>query len=222
MTGPRWITEAEYATALTLYRGRPELWTAEGLAELLDLFGIVGAPRILFDLTFTTPGFPLDLVRPHVGRAFVYSFRPEFALPRDRWIALFEQIGYTLNGEAAPAPAEPVTLWRGCDQDFRDNLTWSPDRDVAVVFADRPGRYLYRVDVPPGRLLATMVEGTRGQPQCAARVKGLDKVREVLTDADRELAAEVRQGLDAAYAGATGDEAAHLEASRLVFGRWEK
>ncbi|MDX2340110.1 hypothetical protein NJC10_00240 [Micrococcus sp. M4NT] len=220
MTGPRWITEAEYATALTLYRGRPELWTAEGLAELLDLFGALGAPRTLNALA-NTPGFPLDLVRPHVAYAHAASYRPEYTLDRGSWIDLFRRIGFTFNGEPATLPTEPRTLWRGTRPGYSDNLSWTPERAIAVTFAARPGAVLYRTEVPPGRVLAVLADD-RYEPQWLASVAGLDKVKEELSAEDWAFAREWEAESAAVRAGMPALERAQLAAAERMFRAWEK
>lgn len=160
-------------------------------------------------------------MRPHVAYAHAASYRPEFTLDRGSWISLFRRIGYTFNGEPAAPPTEPRTLWRGTSPGYSDNLSWTPDRSVAVTFAARPGAVLYRTEVPPARVLAVLND-ERYEPQWIVSVAGLDKVREELTAEDWAVAQEWEAEVTAVRASMDPHAREQLAAAERLFRAWER
>lgn len=217
----QWISWAEYEAAVHAFVGDPGRWNPQEVSGLLDAYGALAAPISLYAMAHT-PGFPLELVRPRVMHTFAGSLRPEIVMKRHAWISLFRRIGYTFNGQPALAPMQPVTLWRGCHPDYLDNLTWTPYRDVAVVFADRPGRNLYRAEVGPGRVLATLDVGQAHPPQCVVAMAGVRPELEPLTAADRETAAQYRADAGREWARMAKKDRDDVRAVQSFFEKWER
>ena len=80
------------------------------------------------------------------------------ALTQPRWLDLFKEAGYAVDGHLAPEPTEPIRLYRGAPDDYRHGLAWTRDLSTARRFADgTEGRHVGTVwvaDVPPANLLA--------------------------------------------------------------------
>jgi hypothetical protein len=79
-----------------------------------------------------------------------------------RWRRLWAAAGYSVHGEPAERPTEPVTLYRGGS---RDGWSWTDDPQLAAAFAtglgqgdDVTGR-LWKALVPPGALLGLVPLG---------------------------------------------------------------
>lgn len=82
---------------------------------------------------------------------------PDRDLDRDTWRWLFKVAGFTIDGEPAERPTQPVLLWRGSVPERRTDWSWSTDRAVAERFAagsgGRPPGRVYTVLAPPHALL---------------------------------------------------------------------
>jgi len=104
---------------------------------------------------------------------------PDRHLDRDEWRWLFDVAGFTIDGEPADRPEQPVLLWRGTVPERRTDWSWSTDRTIAEGYANgtaarRPVGRLYTVLAPPQALLcanngrneAEYVVDTRGLNVC--------------------------------------------------------
>lgn len=91
-----------------------------------------------------------------------------FDLPQT-WRDLFEEAGYTHDGQPAPQPCQPVTVYRGCHHERRFGMSWTTDLDQARWFANREFRkgagQVYVFDAPPVSLLAFIHESNRGEAE---------------------------------------------------------
>ncbi len=82
-------------------------------------------------------------------------------LPREAWLERFRAEGFTVEGEPADRPAEPLTLYRGCMYGRRFEMSWTTEQTVAMRWASAEGQRnpvgrLYVIDAcPPEALLAT-------------------------------------------------------------------
>lgn len=78
----------------------------------------------------------------------------------DLALRLWREVGYTVNGQPADLPSEPVRLYRGVsDAVFEEGMSWTDDRETAEWFAHRFGALfgpgmVYTALVEPDGLLA--------------------------------------------------------------------
>ncbi len=89
--------------------------------------------------------------------------------PPAMWVDLFDEAGYTVDGQSAPRPTQPVTLYRGCHHDRRFGMSWTADLERARWFADRdlglgPG-LVYVTTADPKSLLAFIGDGHRRESE---------------------------------------------------------
>lgn len=179
----QWISVADYEAALWRFLQLRSRWTPEGVQSFLLEFGPMGAPISMYYMAHA-PGFPLKLLRPHAGRAWISARRPTLVMKWEAWKALYRRIGYTVDGAAAPRPTRPVRMWRGAHRNYRINQSWTTDRGLAAAFAQGPGRGLWTALVEPDRMLATLAEA---EPQTIVDTDGLTVQAEPLTAADRQV-----------------------------------
>ncbi|MGW0158473.1 hypothetical protein ACWDUN_04025 [Mycobacterium sp. NPDC003323] len=78
--------------------------------------------------------------------------------PPTIWVELFEEAGFTHDGQPADRPEQPVTLYRGCHPGRRFGMSWTTDTGQARWFAQRDlGQGVgdvYTVSADPSWLLA--------------------------------------------------------------------
>lgn len=55
-------------------------------------------------------------------------------IPQQTWVRLFRQCGYTVNGEPAPLPDEPILLYRGANAEQRHGMAWTANYDLAYAY----------------------------------------------------------------------------------------
>jgi hypothetical protein len=128
---PDWLTRQGI-----YYRSDREL-DAEMFTQACLALGRNEGPALLFDLYH---GGGLDIGECPSVVADVWSMAefPEshFDLP-ETWRDLFEIAGYTHDGQPAPRPSAPITVYRGCHHERRFGMSWTPDLERAQWFADR-------------------------------------------------------------------------------------
>lgn len=184
MTAPTgWVTIAEYERALSVFLMQRPRWTPDGVQDFLNQYGPMGTPISLYTMAHA-PGFPLELVRPHAGRAWISARRPTLVMQWRAWKALYQRIGYTVDGVAAPPPSHPVRMWRGAHRNHRLNQSWTTERGLAAAFGQGPGRGLWTALVEPERILATLAGN---EPQSVVDTDGLRVEAVQLTPADRAV-----------------------------------
>ncbi|MFE9880482.1 hypothetical protein [Streptomyces sp. NPDC005784] len=110
-----------------------------------------------------------------VGGIWSGAEYPDRHHDRDTWRWLFDTAGFTVDGERAARPAEPLTLYRGSVPERRTDWSWSRDRAVAERFAEgvrgrAPGR-LWVCEVPPAHMLA--VNTGRDEAEVVVDTRGL-------------------------------------------------
>jgi hypothetical protein len=114
-------------------------------------------PALLFDLFFNGV---IDISKHPSVVAEIWSNAefPANNIEPGTWVELFDEAGYTHDGQPAALPAESVVLYRGCHPDRRLGMSWTADPSRAQWFAERNlGKgvgdvYAHRAD--PGGLLA--------------------------------------------------------------------
>lgn len=219
--GVQWISHAEYEAALSAFMEQPILWTADGVETFLNMYGPIAAPITLNWLATQTAGFPVHLLRPHAGRAWISARRPTLVMKWEGWNALYRAIGYTVDGELAPLPERPVRMWRGAHRNHRMNQSWTTDRGLAAAFAQGPGRGLWTALVEPSRILVTL---GGNEPQSVIDTEGLTVEAQPLTGRDR-AAVSFHQQRQAYYdqlaENMAPEERAQLDAYVRMFEPWE-
>lgn len=127
----------------------------EGPALLHDLYhtgslSVVDNPGIVADV-WSMAEFPVNL------------------LPDEMWVGLFEEAGYTHDGQPAPRPTDAVTVYRGALFERRRGMSWTTDMDRARWFAERDlggGRgMIWAYLAPPEALLAFIHDSSRGEAE---------------------------------------------------------
>lgn len=129
------------------------------LASVLLGVGRAHAPGLMWDL------HALGVLSKdsYLETAGVWSMveYPIRALDGDGWQELFDEAGYTVDGEPAERPTKPVRLYRGAVDESACGWSWTDDLGVARKFASgelwhsggRAGR-VWVATVEPWRLLA--------------------------------------------------------------------
>lgn len=94
------------------------------------------------------------------------EFPELFLRPRWAWLMLFRAAGFTVDGQPAARPAEPMRLYRGAPPRRARRMSWTTDRDKAEWFARRfeflGPAFVYETDCPPDAML--MIPGSAGRP----------------------------------------------------------
>lgn len=83
---------------------------------------------------------------------------PEDSAETERWIELFEEAGYRVDGEPAPRPDE-ITLYRGAPEGRVQRMAWTSSLAVARKFAHsslrgREEGRVWSITIPGAWLLA--------------------------------------------------------------------
>lgn len=94
-------------------------------------------PALLFDL-YHAGALDLGYHPSVVADVWKMAEFPErhFEMP-ETWRDLFEAAGYTHDGQPAPRPSAPVTVYRGCHHERRFGMAWTDDLERAQWFAAR-------------------------------------------------------------------------------------
>lgn len=76
------------------------------------------------------------------------------------WVEMFRAAGFAVDGAAAPAPTEPVHLYRAALAENRCGMSWTTDLEFAKHFAAhrQSGRPMpvWQLTSPPGDVLAVI------------------------------------------------------------------
>ena len=162
-----WWLPGLYRDEAGYYRFGGEMTGEEFETALLHV-GRNDGPALLYDLHFAgsisvaeNPGI--------VTTAWAMAEFPSNLLEEDTWVELFEEAGYTVDGQPAQRPEAPVTVYRGCHPARRFGMSWTTDLERAQWFADRDlGRgvgAVYEATVPTGWLLAYIHGSQRGEAE---------------------------------------------------------
>lgn len=103
---------------------------------------------------------------------------PQRSLRLVDWRELFAAAGYTVDGQPAARPAEPVTLYRGAVHSRRRGWSWTADYETAQRFAsgDLNGRQsglVYVTSAPPLALLCGIHVASRSEDEYVVDTRGL-------------------------------------------------
>lgn len=160
--------------AVDFHRGQRTMDSGEFLSVLTHA-GRNAGPRMLYVLDHLggiAPGEYLDIV------PWVWSLAefPGQAMSNSQWLALWGKAGFTIDGEIAPRPKQPLRLWRGAPRSHRRGMSWTDDRARAQWFADnrmdRDNR-VWTALVEPRRLLARIHEVGRGENEWVINTRAL-------------------------------------------------
>ncbi|WP_353111556.1 hypothetical protein [Microbacterium sp.] len=121
-------------------------------------------PALLAELVDDGRLDDLDDLAIAIEEAWTMADLPLLALPRRRWIELFERVGFLSDSVRSEAlkPRMPLTLYRAATAHDRrtPGLAWSPDLDKAIFFQQYNSRYtpyplfLFAATVEPHQMLA--------------------------------------------------------------------
>jgi hypothetical protein len=140
----------------------------------MNVDGWRGGMRLLTELHSADPAVLVALWRG--------TKAPGTVMNRSIWCALFRRAGYTVNGQPAPRPAQPVQVFRGAHPASRLGMSWSTDMAVAQRFTRRPGTRLWRATVAPQHLLAYLSYPGDPEQEYVIDPRGLSNVVEVSSD----------------------------------------
>lgn len=127
-------------------------------------------PRLLYDM-WTAGNLNISRYPAVVTGTWSMYDWPTRVLDEDTWVEMFDEAGYTHDGEPAEPPAKPVTVYRGCSTDARFGMSWTTDVELARRFASGtmyaypiPGQ-VYVFTAPPVSLLAFIHESGRRESE---------------------------------------------------------
>lgn len=151
--------------------------TPAELEVMLSRVGRNNEPALLFDLYYAGL-LTAEAATRCVASAWSIAEYPQDLIPDDTWRALFDLAGYTVEGQPAERPTEPLRLYRGSPEQFRDRWSWTDDRDSAERFATGglrarlPGT-IWTAQVEPWRLFCHIHEHSRGESEYVLDTRGL-------------------------------------------------
>lgn len=149
--------------------------TTTELEKLISRAGRIHGPEFLGE-AYAEGKVTGDTVTVLVGSVWSSAEYPDRHLDHDTWRWLFDAAGFTVDGERADRPAEPMRLYRGSVPERRTDWSWSRDVKVALKFAagvrGRPPGRLWAATVPPWRMLA--VNTGRGEDEVVVDTRGLE------------------------------------------------
>lgn len=156
--------------------------TTDELQRLISLAGRNYGPSFLCD-AYSEDKIKPETVTDLIGGIWSMAELPDRYLDRDDWRWLFSVAGFTVDGQPAPRPTEPIQLWRGSVPERKADWSWSTDRMIAEGYANgtaarRPKGRLYTVAASPEALLCANTE--RGEAEYVVDTRGLN-IREVTT-----------------------------------------
>ncbi|WP_061962286.1 hypothetical protein [Demequina flava] len=148
------------------------------------------SPALLSGL-WSTGLLARDAMLPALLDAWISSEYPGRSLPAEEWCEMFEEVGFTRDGEVARRPGEPVTLYRAAVPAHSHGMAWTDDPEVLRFFADTRGanaafaqpHQTYRATVEPDWLLAhvtaTYSMGREGEAQWVVHPEGLANLEQI-------------------------------------------
>lgn len=147
---------ALYEVTVNALLDRDALLTGAEWASAAARVGRDRAPMLLVELA-DADLVTGDVLARAVSDAWRRADRPSGVVEPERWIELFRDAGYAVDGVPALRPVRPVRLYRGCDAEHRAGMAWTDDPDRARWFAERPFRSsgaVWTTPAPPAALLA--------------------------------------------------------------------
>lgn len=131
-------------------------------------------PALLDELADDISAEGLDELAIALEEAWTMADLPLLALPRRRWIELFQHVGFLADSvrHEASRPRTPLTLFRAATAHDRrtPGLSWSPDIEKARFFQDYNRRFtpyplfLFSAEVEPHQMLARFHQ-SRGEDE---------------------------------------------------------
>lgn len=107
---------------------------ADTFAEAVIDVGRNNGPALLCDV-YGQGAIDIAMYPGVVADVWSSAEYPARSLDPDMWVELFEEAAYTHDGQPAPRPSRPVTLYRGCIPDCRFGMSWTTDMATARRFA---------------------------------------------------------------------------------------
>ncbi|MFJ9474735.1 hypothetical protein ACIRRI_06925 [Streptomyces mirabilis] len=154
---------------------RADKLTTDELDYLIGHEGRNAGPSLLAD-AYSEDKITAETVTALIGGIWSGAEYPDRHLDRDTWRWLFDVAGFTIDGEPAERPTEPILLWRGTVPERRTDWSWTTDRTIAEGYANgtaarRPTGRLHVVLAPPEALLAA--NNGRSEAEYVVDTRGL-------------------------------------------------
>lgn len=131
---------------------------ADEFDEIVFRVGRNYAPWLMSELLMA--GLVEEVAVPYVvPTAWQWPDRPLSWLPQRLWRSAFDYAEFTIDGKTAFRPPQSMTLFRGSRGTLRRRWSWTPDKDLAIWFANRCGGEVFQADVAPEQMLA-QITGT--------------------------------------------------------------
>ncbi len=145
--------------------------------------GRVHGPKVLLD-SWMQGRIDNAILSNSVAEVWSAAEYPEQALRRCDWRNLFYSAGYTVDGQLAERPTEPIRLYRGSIPQRRCGWSWTGDLDIAQRFAagyetggpiGRLAGEVWEIMAPPAALLSHITG--RQEDEYVVDTRGLRIVR---------------------------------------------
>lgn len=148
-----------YYEAVEYAKAHPKQLTIDNVLTWMMRLSSEDAPRFAEEL-IGAMRMPSEVRTTILANAWSRPHFPENILASYEWIQLFDEVGFAVDGKPAPAPTEPLTLFRGATEAGKEGMSWTTDRAVAERFASgmvmrEPGQ-VWTATVPPHALLANI------------------------------------------------------------------
>ena len=152
--------------------------TADELMTAVAYVDRNAGPSLLWKVVMESNRLRSDALPEAVPSVWSSAEFPEQYLDTWDWGELFSEAGFTIDYKPAERPTEPVRLYRGSNEDHREGMAWTSDRERAAWFASRPtwptpGK-VWTALVEPDRLLAIVHD--RDEAEHIVWTEGLDIV----------------------------------------------
>jgi len=162
-----WWVAGLYRDEAGYYRFNGEM-ACDIFSTALRHVGRNDGPALLHDLHFAG-ALSVSECPGSVAEAWSMAEFPCSLLEPDVWVELFEEAGYTTDGQPTQRPRKAVTVYRGCHPERRDGMSWTTDIDRAQWFADRDlgsgAGVVFEAEISPGFLLAYIHKSHRGEAE---------------------------------------------------------
>jgi hypothetical protein len=146
------------------YSRRVHQLSAEGFAVLTQMSPSAQRPRVLHS-AFRAGRVPVGDLPELIAFAWLRDDSPTSDLGEAEWLEIYAAIGFFSYPEGRTRPSEAITLYRGASADRLNRMSWTDDRQVAVMLGTRHAWYkpaaLYEATVTPDAILAFL--GRQGE-----------------------------------------------------------
>lgn len=149
------------------FQANPSSVTSENVEQALNRVGRLNGPALIFDLRLGRI-IGTEILARLIGGVWSGAEYPDQAIPLDTWLTFFSEAGYTVDGQPAERPSEPIQLYRGTVPARRRDMSWTDSIETATTFAygglrGRPEGRVYCASVEPWRLLARNNDRTESE-----------------------------------------------------------